>query len=141
MISILDELSIPEDALTFTATRSGGPGGQHVNKASTRVTLLFDVARSPSLSPEQKQLVLERLATRVSREGILRVVSQQHRSREGNRKAAVARFVELLRAALERLPPRTPTKVRRGAKERRLHAKKGRGRLKRDRSKVAVDED
>src|SRR3990172_3699800 len=116
MIPISDELSIPEEDLTFTATRSGGARGGDGNKKATR---------------EEKQLVVERLATRVSREGILRVISQRHRSRESNRKAAIARFVELLRAALARLPPRTPTQVRRGAKERRLRGKKGRGRLKR----------
>jgi protein subunit release factor B len=68
MIRITDQLSIPKDELKFTASRSRGPGGQHVNKASTRVTLGFDLINSPSLTSEQKQLVLDGLATSAKRE-------------------------------------------------------------------------
>jgi len=96
MIRITDELSIPRDELKFTASRSSGPGGQHVNKASTRVTLGFDVINSPSLTSEQKQLVLDGLATRISKKGILRVISQKTRSQAANKEVALERFIDLL---------------------------------------------
>ena len=133
MIRITDQVSISEDELRCTASRSSGPGGQHVNKTSTRVTLRFDVINSPSLSPEQKQLLLERLPTRISKQGVLRVVSQKTRSQAVNREAALDRFVELLQQALELRPHRRPTKLPAAAKEKRIGDKKHRGYLKRER--------
>lgn len=133
MIRITDQLSIPEDELRFTASRSSGPGGQHVNKASTRVTLRFDLINSPSLSPDQKQLLLERLPTRISKKGELRVVSQKTRSQAANREVALERFVELLQQALESRSERKPTKLPALAKEKRLADKKHRGYIKRKR--------
>jgi ribosome-associated protein len=133
MIRITDELSIPQDELRYTASRSSGPGGQHVNKASTRVTLRFDLANSPSLSQDQKQLLLERLPTRISKLGVLRVVSQKTRSQAANREVALERFIELLQQALELRPGRKPIKVPYTAKERRIADKKHRGHLKRER--------
>src|SRR5262245_23694844 len=84
----------------FEYSRSSGPGGQHVNKVETRVTLLFDLVATTDLTAEQKARVRERLAARINREGLLRVVSQRHRSREQNRQAALERFAELIEAAL-----------------------------------------
>jgi ribosome-associated protein len=130
---ITPKLSIPDDELTFTASRAGGPGGQHVNKVSSRVTLRFDVAGSPSLTATQKRLVEERLKTRMSGEGVLRVVCRKHRSQAANRAEAVARFAELMRGALKRRRRRTRTAVPASEKRRRLEQKKRRGRLKRDR--------
>jgi len=137
---VTDDVEIPEAELAFTATRSSGPGGQHVNKASTRITLRFDVARSPSLDEEQRARIRQRLSTRVSREGILSVVSQRHRSQDRNRQAAVERFVELLRAALRTIPPRTPTKPSRAARKRRVQEKKDRSRIKAGRRRPAPDD-
>ena len=77
MIQINQQLAIADDELSFSASRSSGPGGQNVNKVNTRVTLWFDVAGSPSLSADQKQALLARLANRITREGMLQVVSQQ----------------------------------------------------------------
>ncbi len=134
MIEITKSLAIPESELSFAFSRSSGPGGQNVNKVSTRVTLSFDCRNSPSLSPEQKELLYSRLATRISRQGVLRVVSYRHRTQGANREAAVARFVELLQQALHRDKPRRPTKVSKAAKERRLETKKHRGLLKKRRS-------
>ena len=79
MIEVTNEISIPEDELRFTASLSSGPGGQNVNKVNTRVTLWFDVVNSPSLSPEQKELIASRLLSRISKDGLLRVISQQTR--------------------------------------------------------------
>jgi ribosome-associated protein len=134
MIRVTDELSIPKEELKFTASRSSGPGGQHVNKVSTRVTLRFDVVNSSSLTPDQKSYILEKLATRVSRAGVLRVVSQQTRSQAANREAALERFINLLQQALEETPERKRTGVPRAAKQKRLDEKKHRGQLKRERS-------
>jgi ribosome-associated protein len=141
MIRITDQLSIPQEELKFTASRSSGPGGQHVNKASTRVTLRFDLANSPSLSPDQKQLLLERLQTRISKLGVLRVVSQKTRSQAANREVALERFVELLQQALELRPGRKLIKVPSAAKEKRLAHKKHRGHLKRERGWKVSRED
>jgi len=134
MIEVTDRVSIPEQELTFTASRSSGPGGQHVNKVSTRVMLWFDVAHSPSLSDEQKQLVFRRLQTRINKQGILQVVSQQGRSQMANRVAAIERFVELLREALKKQKRRRKTRIPMAAKERRIRNKKLRGRKKRHRA-------
>jgi len=136
----LDPIEIPEEELRFTYTRSSGPGGQHVNKTSTRVTLLFDVDRSPSLDADQRRRIRARLATRISGEGILRVSSQQSRSREANERAAIERFVELLRGALHRDAPRTATRATRASKEKRIQRKKERGGVKARRRAPSADE-
>ena len=133
-VQINDRLSIPDDELEFTASRSGGPGGQHVNKVSSRVTLWFDIAGSPSLTSGHKRRLRERLATRISKDGVLRVVCQAHRSQAANRRGAGERFAELLRVALERRKPRRKTVVPRGVRRRRVENKRLRGRLKRERA-------
>lgn len=141
MVIINEQISIPEEELVFTASHSSGPGGQNVNKVSSRVTLWFDVANSPSLSPEQKELVIRRLANRIGKDGMLRVISQQTRSQAANRELAVERFAELLREALRQLPARKKTRVSRAAKLRRLEEKKQRGLIKSRRSEKAPIED
>jgi ribosome-associated protein len=135
MLEISPAVAVAEGELAFAFSRSGGPGGQNVNKVATRVTLAFDLARSTSLSDAQKTRIRERLATRVSRDGMLRVVSQRHRTQAANRRAVVERFVELLRAALAEEAPRLPTHASRTAKVRRVEEKKRRGRLKVQRSR------
>ena len=141
MIYINDGVSIPEDELVFTASRSGGPGGQHVNKVSSRVTLRFDLDASPSLTESQKHRVRRLMATRVSRDGVLRVVSRRHRSQLANRREAVERFADLLRGALQRPRRRRKTRIPAAAKRRRLEDKKHRGELKRRRSGPGGAED
>lgn len=134
MIQINGSISIPEEELEFTASRSSGPGGQNVNKVSTRVTLRFDVVNATSLSSAQKKRIQRYLASRISKDGILQVVSQRHRSQSANRRAAVERFVDLIRQALKRVPPRKRTQVPHAVKKRRLEEKRIRGQLKRRRS-------
>ena len=141
MIEVTNEISIPEDELRFTASLSSGPGGQNVNKVNTRVTLWFDVVNSPSLSPEQKELIASRLGSRINKDGVLRVISQQTRSQLANREAAVERFVSLLRTALKREKVRRKTGVSKMAKKRRLEEKKQHSILKRERSKRVSLED
>lgn len=133
-VTVEPGIEIPMSELEFTTSRSSGPGGQHVNKVETRVILSFDLADSPSLSPEQKARVQERLASRVTKAGVLRVTAQRHRSQAANRKLAVERFASLLREALVEDAPRRPSKVPRRVNRRRLAEKRRRGELKRLRS-------
>jgi len=135
MIEIAQGIYISEDELVFRASRSGGPGGQNVNKLSTRITLLFDAANCRTFSEGQKQQILKTLATRANRNGVIRVVSQKFRSQRANRNAAVERLGVLLAAALKGQPPRIKTGVPEHAHDRRLKAKKQRSMLKQWRAK------
>ena len=132
-VRIHDRLAIPDDELVFTVSRSGGPGGQHVNKVSSRVTLRFDVAASRSLSDGEKQRIEARLATRITKDGTLRVSCGTRRSQVANRRLVMERFAELIRDALRPRRPRRQTVVPEATRRRRLDDKKRRGRLKRER--------
>lgn len=134
MIEIPGGVAIPDEELRFIASRSGGPGGQHVNKVSSRMTLRFDVGGSPSLTPRQKERLGERLRTRIGADGVLRVVSSKHRSQLANREAAVVRFRELLALALAEPKERRSTRVPAGARQRRIEEKKRRGHIKKGRA-------
>lgn len=129
-IAVNPRLAIPEREVSFETSTSSGPGGQNVNKVETRVTLLFDLAASESLDPEQKETIRDRLATRINKAGVLRVVSQKHRSQSANRQAATERFAALLAEALEQTPPRKKTKPSRTARRRRLRNKRRRSEIK-----------
>lgn len=133
MVTIMDNVAIPENELTFTASRSSGPGGQNVNKINSRVALQFNVAESPSLSEEQKQRILTQLPNRVSEAGVLQVASQSSRSQMTNRKTAMARLTALIRDALAPTPMRKLSKVPSAVKQRRLEAKRHRSQLKQQR--------
>lgn len=134
-VFINNELTIPAWELTFSFSPSGGPGGQHANKAATRVTLFFDVANSPSLAEAQRGRLLKRLNSRLDQDGILQISAQDTRSQHRNREIVLERFEELLREALKRRKRRRKTRPSKGAHERRLREKKKRGRLKRDRGR------
>ena len=105
------------------------------------MTLWFDLVNSPSLSLEQKELIMSRLGNRIAKDGFLRVISQQTRSQAENRKLAIERFVELLKDALKQVAIRKKTRVSKGAKLRRLEEKKQRSMLKGVRSKRVPIED
>jgi ribosome-associated protein len=110
--------------LQFNASRSGGAGGQNVNKVSTKVELGFDVAGSRILSEEQKTKVLEKLASRINKEGILKLVSQTERSQLGNKQIVIRTFYDLLEQALKREKKRVKTKPSKASKKRRIEGKK-----------------
>ncbi len=133
-------LVIPAAELRESASRSGGPGGQHVNKASTRVTLRWCAAESASLSDAQRARLLRRLGTRLTRGGDIVVHARRFRSRGRNRELARERLTELLREALATPKPRVPTTRSRASRERALAAKQRRGRLKRTRRRVGDHE-
>jgi ribosome-associated protein len=139
LLRVTDELSIPLAELTYRATRSGGPGGQHVNTSSTRVELEFNVATSPSLSEPQRARILERLPNRIDSAGILRLAGSSSRSQLQNREDVTERLAKMLADALRERKPRKSTKVPRAAKEARLKAKKEQSQKKRERGRV-VDE-
>ncbi len=132
-VPLSDGSWIPVDEVEELASRSSGPGGQHVNTSSTRVTLRWNVRISHGLSSEARARLLERLSSRLSRDGILTVHADRHRSRRRNRIDAHGRLRELVEAALHEAPPRRPTRPSRGAKERRLGEKRRRADVKRQR--------
>jgi ribosome-associated protein len=123
-------LEIPESELETTFSTSGGPGGQHANKASTRVELRWDVAGSEVLGPRQRARLLEKLKGRIDSRGVLRVVSDEQRSQIRNRVDAERRLGDLVAAALKQEKPRKKTEPSRAAKERRLQQKKRRAETK-----------
>jgi ribosome-associated protein len=128
-------LTIPASEISFRFSTSSGPGGQHANKSETRVTLLFDVAQSPSLTEAQRALIQQRLGSRLDSSGVLQISVQDSRSQHKNRETAVARFQAMLAAALAPRKKRRKTRPSRAAQEKRLQAKKRRGQKKRDRGR------
>ncbi len=133
LVIINESLAVPESELQFRFSTGGGPGGQHVNKTATRVTLLFDVAGSPSLDEETRVRLLDRLASRLNRQGLLHIDVQDSRSQWQNRTTAVARFRKVLADALVEQPERRPTRPTRKSREVRLEQKRRRSEVKRDR--------
>jgi ribosome-associated protein len=135
-LPIDDELSIPQAELSFRFSRSSGPGGQHVQKSSTRVELLFDVANSPSLTEAQRARLQDRLSGYVDTGGVLHLVAQSERSQLRNRQEVVERFQDLLRRALKRRKRRKATHPPASSRERRLRRKQRRSQIKQLRGKV-----
>jgi ribosome-associated protein len=119
-----------ESEFTFKTSRSGGSGGQHVNKVSTKVELDFDVLNSKILTDEQKDIITNKLAARITVEGILQVICQTERSQLRNKIAAIAKFHELIDSCFVVIKKRKVTKVSKAVKERRLLAKKRNAEIK-----------
>ena len=123
-------LTIPEDELRFRFSASGGPGGQHANKTATRAELSWDVANSRAPGPIQRRRIRSRLAHRIDAHGVLRVVSDTHRSQLRNRQDALDRLGDMIADALRLEKKRVATKPSRAATERRIRAKKKRSGIK-----------
>ena len=139
-VRISRSVEIPAPELRFRFSRSGGPGGQNVNKRDTKVELLFDVAGSPSLGPRQRERIMRKLASRIDADGVLHLVVSEQRTQGRNRETAVERFCELIREALKPDPPkRRPTRPSKRAVDRRIRSKKLRGERKRQRTWVDDD--
>jgi ribosome-associated protein len=136
VLEVNDSVRVPRAELTYRATRSGGPGGQHVNTSSTRVELAWDVGASPSVSDEERARIREKLSNRISGEGVLLLAASEHRSQNRNKEAVTERFVELVRQALVVQAKRKKTRPGKAAREARLRAKKHRSELKRRRSSL-----
>ena len=132
-IVVNSALTIPLSELSFRFSRSGGPGGQNVNKVSTRVEIEFDVRRSPSLSEAQRQRLLRKLEQRLDSVGVLRIQVDDSRSQWQNRQIAVERLGYILSEALKVQKRRIPTRRTSASNSRRLEGKKRRGNLKRGR--------
>ena len=131
VLEVNESLWIPRAELAYRATRSGGPGGQHVNTSSTRVEVAWDVGQSPSLNDEQRARLREKLANRINAEGVLLLTASDHRSQHQNKEAATGRLVELVRQALVIPKARKKTRPPRASREARHHAKKRRTEIKR----------
>lgn len=119
-----------EPELSFKASRSGGAGGQNVNKVSTKVELNFNISGSQILNDEQKNILLEKLVNQISKEGILQIISQSERTQLGNKRVALEKFYSTLARAFVKPKKRKPTKPSRGAKEKRLLTKKKNSEIK-----------
>ena len=132
-LNVTPKLAIPRNELEYRATRSSGPGGQHVNTSSTRIELLWDLTGSQAISDEQRERLRTKLVSRLDSDGRVRVVASGRRSQQQNRREADERLAALIKYALHVPKKRRVTKPTRAAREKRLADKKRRGEIKRER--------
>ena len=138
-VTISESLTIPDSELDVKATRSSGAGGQHVNKTSSRIEIVWNVRDSRVLTDEQRSMLMERLASRISTDGAIRIVASEMRSQKQNRERAEIRLAETITRALTPRKKRKPTRRPRSADEARLASKKLQSKKKRDRRRDTAD--
>lgn len=140
-LEVTPAITLADDEVQVRAVRASGPGGQHVNKVSTAIELRFDVAGSPSLTERVRTNLAKLAGSRLTQEGVLVLVAQEHRSQELNRQAALERLFELIReAAKPPPPPRKKTRPTYASKLKRLDGKARRGAVKAKRGRVRGDD-
>ena len=125
--------------VSYKTSRSGGAGGQHVNKVESKVELAFDVENSNVFSVEQKALIQSKLAARINTEGILKITEEGDRSQLVNKENIQKKFITLIKESLKKQKKRKPTKPSAAAKEERIAGKKKRGEIKETRRKLDLD--
>jgi ribosome-associated protein len=131
---------VPEDEIDFRATRAGGPGGQHVNRRATRVEACWNVRLSAALTDEERERILGKLASRIDKDGVLRVVADDERSQHRNKVLAKRRLRDLVARALRVPKRRKKTRPPKSAVERRLETKSRRGKVKKLRKPPTSEE-
>jgi ribosome-associated protein len=131
MIRITPHISIDEREIEESFVRASGPGGQNVNKLATAVQLRFDVRHSPSLPADVRARLAKLAGRRLTRDGVLVIIAQRHRTQERNRQDALDRLIDLIRQAAVRPVPRRPTRPTAASRERRIEGKKRRAGIKR----------
>lgn len=132
---IKNGITIPEHELEITTSRAGGPGGQHVNKTDTRITVRWNIKNSAALTDEQKERILEKLQSRVTEDGDLIVHNSESRSQQQNKKNALVNLAAIVRNALHVAKKRIATKIPKALKEARLQSKARRSATKKMRGK------
>ena len=133
------DVNILQNELEFSAVRSGGPGGQHANKVSSKVVLFFDIKNSQALSEHEKERLLDKLSSKLNKKDQLMLTCDESRSQHKNKQIAINRLLVLLESGLKIDKKRIPTKVKRAEKARRLEAKKKRSHKKTLRQKPKLD--
>ena len=131
-----NKIQIPQNELVFKASRSSGPGGQNVNKLSTKISAEVDITNCSFLTDEQKEIVLRKLAARLTKDNRLIVESQKFRSQKANRDFAVEKLTKIIENSLKKPKKRRPTKPTKTSVEKRLKSKKLKSLLKQQRRKI-----
>jgi ribosome-associated protein len=139
MIRVTDTISIDEAELEESFVRSSGPGGQNVNKLSTAVQLRFDVRQSPSLPNDVAIRLMQLAGKRLTKDGVLVLIAQNHRTQERNRAEALQRLIDLIQEAAIPPVPRRATKPTKASRRERLEGKKRRSGIKNLRGKVSFE--